>query len=459
MTTFTVGSGQTSTGISLNNGDIENILNGGTANATAINSGGSAHVSSGGNTSGSVVFKGGNEFVLNGGTAATTTISSGGIQFVSVGGVAVDTTVKQGGFQFVSGSASNVTVSSGGVQDVVAGKASGTIVEAGGSETVETTGTAVGMVVNGGAHVIVQGSANTTHLNNGAVEQVFGLAIGTVVSSGGTEVISSFFGTNGSLFNTVMQVGGTIDVTFLPFASGGSASFSASTHKLTVSQGGHTYSQTLSGSYTSNAFELVSDGGTGTLIVLACFRRGTRICTATDGAVAIEALREGDCVRTLDGTEPIVWIGYRSFDCRRHPAPHLVWPVRVSAHALGAGLPRHDLWLSPGHALFIDGVLIPVKFLIDGDAVAQVPMDSVEYWHLELPRHAVLIAEGLPVESYLDAGDRAHFDNGRGSVTQYSDFASRLWEAKACAPLIVGGPRLALARALVAHNARPRTAA
>ena len=456
MTTTTVSSGVTSTGIALNNGDIENILNGGTAIATTINSGGSAHVSSGGIASGSVVFSGGFEFVLLGGSANATSVRNGGQQWVSSGGVAVGAAISRGAAEaiFAGGVASNATVSSGGQQSVF-GKASGTIVEGGGSETVGSGGSAVGMTVNAGAIETVDqgGLAISTHLNSGAIEDVLGDAAGTVISAGGTELISSFLGVNGVLFNTIVEVGGTIDVSFLPFAAGGSASFSSSTHKLTVSQGGHTYSQTLSGSYTGLTFELVPDGGSGTSIVLACFRRGTRITTA-HREVAVEALSIGDEVLTRgEGFSPIVWIGHRIIDCQRHPEPHLVWPVRICAHAFGSGLPRSDLWLSPDHALFCDDVLIPVKHLIDGHAIAQVAVNTVEYYHLELRRHAVMLAEGLPAESYLDAGDRSSFENGGGALTLHPDFASRAWEATGCAPLVIGGPPLDAARALVARNA------
>ncbi len=64
------------------------------------------------------------------------------------------------------------------------------------------------------------------------------------------------------------------------------------------------------------------------------------------------------------------------------------------------------------------------------------------YYHVELPAHGVLLAEGLPAESYLDTGDRTNFANGGGPIALHPDFASRVWEAEGCAPLVVTGPVL-----------------
>ena len=65
--------------------------------------------------------------------------------------------------------------------------------------------------------------------------------------------------------------------------------------------------------------------------------------------------------------EPVRWIGRRQVDPARHPRPCDVLPVRVRRGAFGNGVPRRDLFLSPNHAVFADDVLIPVKYLIDGD--------------------------------------------------------------------------------------------
>ena len=191
-----------------------------------------------------------------------------------------------------------------------------------------------------------------------------------------------------------------------------------------------------------------------------CFAAGTRLRTPR-GDVAVESLRAGDLVVTASGEfRPVKWIGHRDVDCVRHAAPEKVWPVRVAAHAFGANLPVRDLYLSPDHALFVGGVLIPVKQLINHDTVEQRPVDAVTYYHVELDRHDVLLAEGLPAESFLDTGNRIAFANGGGVTQLHPDFvpdwASLIWEAKACARLVVYGPELEAARAQLRRAAAER---
>jgi collagen type I/II/III/V/XI/XXIV/XXVII alpha len=199
-------------------------------------------------------------------------------------------------------------------------------------------------------------------------------------------------------------------------------------------------SETLSGS--GNAY-----GVDFTLGAAPCYRAGTLIRTER-GEVPVEALRVGDrVVSAFGGKAAVTWLGHRHVDCRRHPKPQNVWPVCVAAGAFGEGLPRRDLFLSPDHAVFVDGVLIPIRTLVNGASIAQEPCEHVTYWHVELPVHSVILAEGLPAESYLDLGNRGAFDNG-GAVPMdlHPDFAKRLWERDGCAELILGGPVLAAVR-------------
>jgi collagen type I/II/III/V/XI/XXIV/XXVII alpha len=191
-----------------------------------------------------------------------------------------------------------------------------------------------------------------------------------------------------------------------------------------------------------------------------CFAKGTLIATPRRD-VPVESLQVGDRVLTLldHRSDTVTWIGHRAIDIRRHPAPDLVRPIRIAAGAFDNGCPSRDLLLSPDHAIFVEGVLIPVKYLIDHHSITPVAQDQVVYYHIELTRHSVVLAEGLPAESYLDIGDRSNFGNGGRWVQLFPDFSTRrpdtslIWEAQGCAELVVCGPHVAAARRKVAARA------
>src|ERR1700742_147080 len=95
-----------------------------------------------------------------------------------------------------------------------------------------------------------------------------------------------------------------------------------------------------------------------------CFSIHTLIDTP-DGPVPVETLSVGDLVNTIhNGPRPVTWIGtgtLRATRGRRTAAT----PVIVCRGALGDHLPYEDLRLTRAHALYIDGVLIPVDSLIN----------------------------------------------------------------------------------------------
>ena len=117
-------------------------------------------------------------------------------------------------------------------------------------------------------------------------------------------------------------------------------------------------------------------------------------------------------------------------------------PIRIAPHAFGDARPKRPLMLSPDHAVFVDGVLIPIRFLLNDETIAQVKVNATTYYHLELRKHDVVLAEGLPVESYLETGGRDAFDNGGGAIQLHPEFAphegrvAMVWRSYGFAPLI-----------------------
>ena len=195
------------------------------------------------------------------------------------------------------------------------------------------------------------------------------------------------------------------------------------------------------------------------ITVVPCFAIGTRIATPR-GAILIERLREGDTVLTVSGKpQPIQWIGRRTLDCRRHQSPDRVKPIRIAPHAFGGGRPERTLLLSPDHSVYIEGVLIPVKHLVNGTTLTQADLATVTYYHLELARHDVVLAEGLPAETYIETGGRSAFENGGGTTQLHPDFTpdearvGMVWQNFSYAPLIGTNGQLDRVRAQLASQA------
>ena len=307
--------------------------------------------------------------------------------------------------------------------------------------TLEITGSVSGsgtLILAAGATLRLDGSVNvgnSVFFNNGAPEKL-------ILDQPGTGFANSIGNLNAG---DVIEFGNGMTITAASTINAGTVEVDF--HGPLGIPGTYDLTNVNFGSSAPRTFVTGHDGVTGLdFIAVTCFVAGTRISTER-GDVAVEQLRAGDRTQVVLGNaQPIVWIGHRQIDCTRHARPRTVWPVRVAAGAFGPGRPRRDLWLSPDHAVFVDDVLIPIKYLVNGTSIAQVPVDHVTYYHVELPRHDVLLAEGLPTESYLDVGDRSNFTNGGGPITLYPDFASRIWEAAGCAPLVVVGPKLDAAR-------------
>jgi len=151
--------------------------------------------------------------------------------------------------------------------------------------------------------------------------------------------------------------------------------------------------------------------------VPVCYCRGTRIQTAR-GEVAVEHLAIGDLVITQRGeARPIVWIGTgRALATRGRR--NAATPVIVRKGALADNVPHRDLRVTKGHSLYLDGVLIPVEFLVNHRSILwDDRAQEVQIYHIELETHDVLIADGAPAESYRDDGNRWLFRSANSGWT------------------------------------------
>ncbi len=85
-----------------------------------------------------------------------------------------------------------------------------------------------------------------------------------------------------------------------------------------------------------------------------------------------------------------------------------------------------------------------MKYLVNGSTITQCTVNTVTYYHIELPKHDVALAEGLTVETFLDTGNRGALIDGN-VIDLYPDFSSipldsmLIWDAKGYAALVVTG--------------------
>ena len=162
---------------------------------------------------------------------------------------------------------------------------------------------------------------------------------------------------------------------------------------------------------------------------VVCFLAGTRIATPT-GEAAVEDLAIGDLVLTADGrTAPVRWVGVQSvvtfFADRLR-----TFPVRIMAGALGEGLPVRDLLVSPDHALMLDGVLVQAGALVNGTTILRETAmpERFTYFHVELDDHSLILAEGVPAETFVDNVTRRRFDNFAEYEALYGDTGATIAE-------------------------------
>ncbi|MGL6208966.1 MAG: Hint domain-containing protein [Paracoccaceae bacterium] len=147
---------------------------------------------------------------------------------------------------------------------------------------------------------------------------------------------------------------------------------------------------------------------------IICFARGTMLRVAGGTETAVEALRIGDLVETMDaGSQPVRWVGMRRYSAAELGAvPHLR-PIRIVAGALGRGLPDRDLIVSPHHRMLVvgkivkrmfgvDEVLVAAKQLLDLPGIDRLGDETgVDYFHIMFDRHQVVFAHGAPSESFF----------------------------------------------------------
>ncbi|GEB38536.1 hypothetical protein GLI01_25710 [Gluconacetobacter liquefaciens] len=175
----------------------------------------------------------------------------------------------------------------------------------------------------------------------------------------------------------------------------------------------------------------------------ACFLAGTMIRTPT-GDVAVEELSTGDTILAYVDGQPvartIVWAGMARVHVRPRPAgDEAGWPLRIVKDAFADGVPYKDMLITSEHCLFFNGAFVPARMLANGQSIfydRSIP--AYAYYHIETEDHAIVMADGVLTESYLDTGNRQAFRQ-HGRVASLAPDRALTWNDAAC-PLDVSRP-------------------
>jgi hypothetical protein len=426
---FNVSSGNAAIGVTLANGSQINVASGALSYQN-IASGQSAqiNVSLGGisyqdnltgasylNNYGSVWYvsaiKGGGVYAYSGSTVYSGQFGSGSVEYIMAGAADYYSDINSLGYQGVTGTATGVTVGKSGEQVTEnGGTAFNTVDDSGGDLQGWSGGTFVNFYIKTGASATMySGSsfdsgtlAGNLDVNTGAS------ATGTLtVENGGIVSIPlADIGVQGSNLGAELLLTGTslslTQPTEITLDSTGI--LSVANTKITFSGG-------------ANSVLMEKPLSNGIEISAPCFVAGTKLSVVRDGTrqnIPVEELSIGDVVATQAGTQRIRWIGTRRYAGRFIAGNHLMLPVCFNAGSIADGVPSRDLYVSPGHAMCLDGVLIPAWRLINGVSVRQASsVESVSYFHVELEGHSVIFAENCPTESFFNGAEmhRKAFQN------------------------------------------------
>ncbi|MBS1103820.1 Hint domain-containing protein [Gluconobacter sp. Dm-62] len=254
----------------------------------------------------------------------------------------------------------------------------------------------------------------------------FGAGGGTLILNGGGTLIN-LSGTSITNYNpakdtielqntvteisgyTVSGTGSSRTVTLF----GGNNNTQIATYTVTLASGATLAAGTYNAlSASNNPLKITySNGNT---YIGVCFLADSMIRTPS-GETPIQDLRTGDEVLAWHEGAPsarkVIWTGRRQTTTNPAlPDDQAGYPVRVLANAIAENVPHKDMLITAEHCLFMNGRFIPARMLVNGHSIFyDRSLTSYEYFHIETRDHAVIMADGMLTESYLDTGNRHTF--------------------------------------------------
>ncbi|OUJ06830.1 Hint domain-containing protein [Acetobacter malorum] len=417
-----VQSGGMASGTVVDNGGVIDVQAGGQTYYTTAGSGGVINVDSGGSTWYTVV-DGGTLNLSGGGTGTNDAFVTNSTTFTSNGG----TVNLQSGYSenrtwnvpasvnlnVTSGAAiTNAVISSGGVVNVASqGAISGTVT-----------------VQNGGSATIWNNAGGTIDLQS---DDNAGLTVSGLASGGTlTTVITGFSGVGPGNSDSIDLAGVS--------AAGASYAYPSDDQVVITLASGANITLNIAG-VKNTGFVLVDDGHGGANAEV-CFLADSLISTPS-GTVAVQDIQIGDKILSYTNgvvaEQTVVWTGHKKTTVRSGLSDDMAgYPVRILKDAVADGVPFKDMLITPEHCLFFDGRFVPARMLVNGISIFyDRSITAYDYYHVETHHHAVICADGMLTESYLDTGNRKTFRQ-EGLVVALRNTGST-WEDDAAAPLCV----------------------
>lgn len=144
---------------------------------------------------------------------------------------------------------------------------------------------------------------------------------------------------------------------------------------------------------------------------VVCYARGTMIETVS-GAIAVETIRPGDKVMSIDhGPQVVRWVHRQT--CVLPTSSADTCPVLIKKNTLGPNRPSRDLIVSPQHRILVGGagqlgsvfaseVFVPAKALTKLKGICRMNgLSRIDWVHFACDRHEVVLANGCYAESLL----------------------------------------------------------
>ena len=266
-----------------------------------------------------------------------------------------------------------------------------------------------GSYVTGGALTLLSGGSLIFNAQNNPSAQFYIEAAGGIVFTNGTlslingaQAGNIFFVSGSSITNAIAM---TLYGVFIA-----QSTITLATNTNVV---GRLYAQTAAITFLANNVTVASVNNNNTV----CFLKGTHILTKT-GYKPIEHIKIGDSIyakgKIMDNEtynikatpqfKRVKWMG--KFVATEMNTETM--PICFKKDCFSPNIPNQDLYVSPNHGIMWNGNKIPAhKFLsMSLPAIFQASnIDHIEYYHLELDEHSIIVANGTATESYLEINE------------------------------------------------------